>query len=478
MNRKWKEAPTDWSMSEADTDRDGLLLECLGFFREKPVFDRLFQGFERKYASYGGFSGTIVLRGLSLQDVEDLEGFFQTNYHGKKSVSISADKFKKALKKSRFSDICPDLLLEQYVGHPLEGNREKLQREHLLWVKALDTVLDESSQFPAQLWLEQMKLYAQEKDSLSENYGSEIKDYIRECTAYIHRRCKEDADSFDQNVRILRLGVRILCSLPVFKGQNEYLAVYAANVTGNPHAFDRGVQDSYYLNILIRWFEVHVLDRPVHGFCCKAIFPALERQKSYLSAGILMDDISNYAMVCGVRAVKKDGTFHCGMDGFFREGHMVQVPLNVAATWQSIQCVDNKIYIVENPSVYAGLCAQWGSERSLMCMNGQPRLCSVVILDLLAAGGAEVYYGGDFDPEGLLIAQKVRRYYKGVVHMWNMSTECCGQALSGQTVSEQRLAMLDRIDDEELLGAVQKIRDEKRAGYQENIWDEYMKGIF
>lgn len=474
MNRKWKQAPPDWSMSEGDADRERLLLDCLGFFREKPVFDRLFHGFEKKYASYGSFSGTVVLRGLSAEDIEDLEGFFLCSYHGKKSVSISAGKFEKVLLKSRFADVPAEWLLEQYAGHPLEGNREKLQREHILWVKALDTVFNEYRQSPAQLWIEQMKLYAQEKDRLPENSGAEIKDYIRECTSYIRRRCKEDGGLFDQNVRILRLGARILCSLPVFKGQNEYLAVYAANVTGNPHAFDRGARDSYYLNILIRWFEVHILDRPAHSFSCKDIFPALERQKSYLSAGILMDDISNYAMMCGVRAVKKDGTFHRGMDGFLLEGHMVQVPLNVVATWQSIQCVDNKIYIVENPSVYAGLCAQWGSERSLMCINGQPRLCSVLILDLLAAAGTEVYYGGDFDPEGLLIAQKVRRYYKGLVHMWNMSGECCGRALSGETVSEQRLAMLDRIDDEELLGAVQIIRDEKRAGYQENIWEEYM----
>ena len=37
-----------------------------------------------------------------------------------------------------------------------------------------------------------------------------------------------------------------------------------------------------------------------------------------------------------------------------------------------------------------------------MCMNGQPRLSAVLMLDLLAASGIKVYYGGDFDPEGLL----------------------------------------------------------------------------
>ena len=45
-----------------------------------------------------------------------------------------------------------------------------------------------------------------------------------------------------------------------------------------------------------------------------------------------------------------------------------------------------------------------------MCMNGQPRMSAVLLLDLLADAGVKLYYAGDFDPEGILIAQKIRKY--------------------------------------------------------------------
>lgn len=49
------------------------------------------------------------------------------------------------------------------------------------------------------------------------------------------------------------------------------------------------------------------------------LFPAYKRQKSYLLAGILIDDISNYAILYQVRAMKKDRSEHQGMLGFFSE---------------------------------------------------------------------------------------------------------------------------------------------------------------
>ena len=49
--------------------------------------------------------------------------------------------------------------------------------------------------------------------------------------------------------------------------------------------------------------------------------------------------------------------------------------------------------------------------KAYMCMNGQPRLAGLMVLDLLAKSGTEVYYSGDLDPEGILIAQKLSQYY-------------------------------------------------------------------
>ena len=169
-------------------------------------------------------------------------------------------------------------------------------------------------------------------------------------------------------------------------------------------------------------------------------------------------------MLSHVKAQKKDGDLHTGMEGFWQEDDMVQIPLAVLSKWNSIFCKDNEMYIVENPSVFAGLCAGHTKQVSCMCMNGQPRLAGLVTLDLLAASGTVVYYAGDLDPEGLLIAQKISEYYAGEFHYWHMTVEDYEKSKSNETISEKRIKSLERITDTELFPVAEKMRLDRLAG--------------
>ena len=46
---------------------------------------------------------------------------------------------------------------------------------------------------------------------------------------------------------------------------------------------------------------------------------AYKRQRSFLAAGILLDDVLNSVMLYRVEAVKKDGDMHSGVAGFQKE---------------------------------------------------------------------------------------------------------------------------------------------------------------
>ena len=235
-------------------------------------------------------------------------------------------------------------------------------------------------------------------------------------------------------------------------------------LTGNPHAFDRGTVGGRILEQMIhRSLEQRNL--LIEG---TEILPAYKRQKSFLAAGILLDDVSNYAMVCNVEAVKKDGTIHMGMDGFQKEKDMLQVPLGVISDWKEVRCLQQKIYIVENPSVFAMLCGK--AECSSMCMNGQPRLAGLMLLDLLEKSGTTIYYSGDLDPEGILIAQKLADYYRGKFHFWHMDPEDYNKSRSEEVISDRRMKILDKITDVRLISVVDEIKKYKTAGYQERIF--------
>lgn len=466
--QKWKNGP-----------QNSLDKECLEYFREKPVFDRVLRGFREKYASYGSFSGTVTLRKLSEEELEDLEGFFQKNYHGKKSVSVSAAGFKKALEDSRFSEMEPKRLLEMYFREEMTGKKEQKQQEMQRWRQIFLNLESRYRGTPAQAWIHELK-----------NQDEKLKTGL---IPYLAKRHRENGKSQEETVgnqeetqKVLRLAADIINAFPCRQDKQEYLAVFAAMLTGNPHAFDDGTRDGQLLYLLVQWMEdsgsSDISDKLTGKSSAseissgrQQIFPALKKQRQYLAAGILRDDISNYVVVSGIRAWKKNGELHGGMDGFCREGDMVQVPLSVIAGWCRVSCPGNTIHVVENPSVYAMLCRKWQGTMACMCMNGQPRLSALLLLDLLAEAGVKVFYAGDFDPEGLLIAQKLRQYYSGEFRYWHMSETVYEQSRSDEKISEKRLKMLDRITDEELLKTAEAVRESRLAGYQETVWEIYLE---
>lgn len=410
---------------------------CIAYFKSNPVWERLLYGFWEKYRSYGEFSGTVVLRGLSMEEIEGLEGFFAKSYHGKKSVSISADRFCKALAASRFSMVTPRRLLELYFRKKPTGKKE----ERL-------AVEQQQKQFLVDFEREYGGTPAFEM-------SSKLEEVVKGC------RTK----NLQEWQALLKLGAEIINQLPYRENKVIYLAVFATQLTGNPHAFDVKNPQGNFFYQLVQADLRHRGRLPEQS----EIFPAFFRQRCFLESGLLLDDVSNYSLLSGVRAQRRDGSFHAGMEGFFQEEDMVQVPLAILSQWAKMSCESGEIYVVENPSVFAGICKRTDKRVSCMCMNGQPKLAGLVALDLLAVSQTVVYYAGDLDPEGLLIAQKIAQYYKGEFHYWHMSVEDYRESLSKEALSEKRLKSLDRITDERLLPVVESMRQERTAGYQEKL---------
>ena len=75
----------------------------------------------------------------------------------------------------------------------------------------------------------------------------------------------------------------------------------------------------------------------------------------------------------------------------------------------------------------------------------------------------------DLYPEGILIAQKLSRDYKGEFHYWHMTVEDYEKSKSNETISEKRIKSLERITDTELFPVAEKMRLDRLAGYQEKI---------
>ena len=415
-------------------------IDCVNYFKQSTVWKIVLSKFKEKYYSYGRFSGKVILKNLQMQEVEELEGFFGKSFHGQKSITISAEKFKKALEASRYGEVTPEELLENFFGEPLIG--KKAQKE----------------------------LQEQKKQGILARF---LKDYQK--TPIVKNldnllEVVKNSQNLTEWENLLWLGAKIYNGLPYRSENKTYLAVFAAMLTGNPHSFDTGTQGGNFL------YQIIQMDLEERNLLVEEseLFPAYRRQKGYLMTGIMIDDISNYTMLYHVQAVKKDGNLHRGIEGFLKEDNIIQVPLTVVAEWDELICSNKEIYIVENPSVFAMLCEKNRLKKeyeksSIMCMNGQPRLASLLILELLSKNQNRVYYAGDFDPEGLLIAQKLSKYYKGEFYFWHMTKTDYEKCNSKEIISSRRMKMLDKITDEHLVPVSNEILRCKTAGYQENL---------
>ena len=93
-------------------------------------------------------------------------------------------------------------------------------------------------------------------------------------------------------------------------------------------------------------------------------------------------------------------------------------------------------------------------------------------MDLFAKSGIRVYYAGDLDPEGILIAQKLSQYYKGEFHYWHMETADYEKCRSEEVISPKPMKILERITDGRLKPVVDRIEEYGTAGYQEMLVEE------
>lgn len=110
---------------------------------------------------------------------------------------------------------------------------------------------------------------------------------------------------------------------------------------------------------------------------------------------------------------------------------------------------------------------------TFLCTAGQLKLACYVAMDMFPEAYT-FFYSGDFDPEGLQIAQGLKKRYGKRLVLWNYTSELYERAVSDLALDEARLKKLDAIDIPELQDIRQCLLRYKRAAYQERMLDSYL----
>ncbi|MDO4260602.1 MAG: TIGR02679 domain-containing protein [Eubacteriales bacterium] len=455
-----------------------ILEECVAYFRARPVYRKLFRGFRGKYEGLGHFGGSVTLSGLSAEEKRDLGGFLQKDYAGNKSVTVSAARMEQALARSRFAGLDWKDILETYYGEPLRRKKDRKRQQEEERERFFREILESGGPGRGEAWL---------RGVLWER---------GEGWALLLQRYKENPKELQKELSYVLQAIE---RLPAFcGGEKELLPVFAARITGDPHFFDGGRTAE---RLLTSFLQRQTGERG------EELSRTEYKNRLFYEAGVLRDDLSNDVLAYGVRAWRRDGSLHLGIEGFYQAHEPVKLTLRTlgglgkirAGGRRSESCAGDgsaedgksaggdrnagsgkstdgdrsaygardRVYVVENPAVFSVL-VEKHPDWTVLCGNGQLKLVVLVLMDQLA-GDSDFFYMGDFDPEGLLIAQRLKQRYPACLELWNYKVSWYESYCSEVLLSDARLRKLDRIRLPELREMAEAMRRKRRAAYQEAI---------
>lgn len=409
-------------------------------------FSEFMQLWKKQYEKYGTCKGSIDLV-LNDSNRECISGLMGKDYYGVDCVHITFRQLQKAMLNTKYENCDFNEVLKMYFNQRVLTNKYRQEQEQM-------RVQNIFKQFFKQEGKSQQWIY--------NTYTNRDSVYIR-----IVQASKENEQKCINTVCVV---MKALNHLPMWKNKKENISIFASYHTKNPHAFDKNTF-AYYLMM--------------HGivYFLKVDFPKtnLEQNEILYRAGLYQDGISNYCSVARLQAFNENNQPHLGWTGFYDSYEALNVNMDNLLHIHFITCCD-RAYIVENPSVFQALLKKIKKEKikkiGLVCTNGQLNYSAYLLLDILVNSNIEIYYSGDMDPEGLLIADKIKQRYPSI-KLWCYDVRQYEISKSKEQATDQRMHMLDALKDETLIRIGKCISENKnRVGYQENMIEEYHKTLY
>lgn len=247
----------------------------------------------------------------------------------------------------------------------------------------------------------------------------------------------------------------------------EELALCSYAVSTDPHALDAHTPAGrLLLHALAHW---QGCSAPDHG---RARMALLRR------CGLMQDDISDFTVQCGLILETSKDKEHPAYGRFRQQSQFSLLTSSQLDELTSAFSLTGRVYLLENQMVFSSLCRSTGVQHPMVCTSGQLKEASWQLLDLLTQSGCELYYAGDFDPEGLSIADRLWKTYGNQVHMWHMDPSDYRHAISQKRIeSSGRLQQLESIQCPALLPTAQAIMQHRLAGYQEALLEKYLSDL-
>lgn len=404
------------------------------YFKERRGFDRLFTLLKQKYISLNRFSGTVTLKNITEIESKDLSNFFGMTIEQGSTFKTSFAKIEKKLKETKYSDFTWDELFKNYFEKQIVTKKEKsemFKKEETLFYQRI------LKQTPEELksWFETI---IQSKNEISQIFL---------------RKYKKNKQSFETEL------LNLLKIISKTKENNPTSLTILASTSSNPHFLDLGTSTSnLFFKLTANYYKK------------KEPKTTIEKIKFLSDLNIYIDTLSNFVIIYNF---KSDSEL---INTFTKEKQPLNLNLNNILTIGKIDTDLKKVLVFENPSMLP-VFAKYNIP--IIISYGNPNFAFYKVIEKLIETKNQIYYNGDFDPEGLVIAANICEKFPQI-KLFCYQKEDYFNSKSKNLVSESRLKKLDNIKLPELKQVKELLKKEKLSAYQEkniqNI-ENYIKKI-
>lgn len=421
-----------------------MLEECALYFRRNKAYTRMFTEMKKKYIKYGRLTGQILLKNLSEAECSALGAVLGTSLMPG-DFAFSVSRLQAALDETKYCGVEVEALVERYFDEKILSNSQRKEEKMELNNRFWEALLREArSRF--------------EKDALGILWLNEVQEQRKYGYQLIVREREKSNDGIKEVIMEVCSALAYLSRGDGNGNKNVRLAVLGAEITKNPHYFDR--QNAAGRLLLSALSFIYRVEEPKVQEDVLAL---------YYMAGIMPDDISSYTTCYGIRFYEGDSE-HEAYRYFIEKGEKYVLTLSNLSRLTRADSSRKKVFIIENQMVFSQVCDEIGGEEySVVCTSGQLRTASLFLIDLLLKSGCKLYYCGDIDPEGIEIADRVLARGSGQIFPWRMMTEDYYRSISDEILTERRLKRLDKITNVQLRELAEILKVEKKAGYQEHL---------
>ena len=436
--------------------------KCAEYFKSQEAYRRCFEELWKKWRSYGRVAGRITLRDASEEERRAVGGIIGKVFYGE-DIRFSVSEFEAGLQKTRFAPVDLKELLELYFGETLCSRAEQQEAAEKLkasfWKGLQESVLVQNGcESAAYAWLAEM--LEQRK------YGYLI----------LNREYGKDP----RQAKVLACHItEALQKLEDEKQQESFevpLAVFASDISGNPHYFDRGTTAGMLLTQAVCWFEK--AEVPENSYTWRELMQRV---------GILPDNLSSMLHAYGLQLCLGE-KLHPAYDAFCQLHQACVITMENLRKVTAAEPLGKCVYIVENEMVFSYLVEHLNRSSyqkaggkayryTLLCTSGQPRAAAQQLISLLLKSGVSICYSGDIDPDGIGIADRLWQKFGDSIRIWRMSPEDYEKSRSAEQITAAGRAKLEHIAHPLLRRTAERVKEEGLAGYQENLLEKLLGDV-